>query len=117
MRRNRRDRAEIDFAGCAVEGYDVALVEDVLSDVGQAGGDIDDNTFGSCHAGLAHAARHDRGVRRLAAAAGQYALCRKETVDVLGACFLADEDDLLTRVAQFLGDIGIEYALARCRPR
>ena len=49
-------------------------------------------------AGLAHAARHHRGVAGHAAAGGEDAFGRVHAVDVLGAGLDADEDDLLARL-------------------
>jgi len=38
-------------------------------------------------------------------------------VDILGTGFLAHQDDVLALIAKPFRRIGVEYALARCRPR
>ena len=89
----------------------------MFANVRQTQTDVDDNSFRASNTGFAHAARNNRSVRRLAAAARQNTLGRKETVDVLRTRFLAHEDDFFTRIAELFGKIGVEDALARCGAR
>ena len=66
-------------------------------------------------AALAHAARHDGGVRGHAAARGEDALRGVHAVDVLGRGLDADEDHLLAALGARLGLVGGEDDLARRR--
>jgi hypothetical protein len=83
-------------------------------------GDSRRGAAGARDAGLAHAARHHRGVAGHAAARGQDALGGVHAVDVLGARLDADEDDLLALGGSALGVVGGEDDLAgggaRARP-
>ncbi len=67
------------------------------------------------NAGLAHAARDDRGVRGHAAARGQDALGGVHAVNVLGRGFDANQDRLAARLACGLRIVGREYDLAARR--
>ena len=60
-----------DFAGLAVNGDGVVGGQDEVADGDGAGSFVDDEGFGATHAGLAHAAGDDGGVRGLATAGGQ----------------------------------------------
>ncbi len=117
MRVDRRDRAEEDLAGAAVERDDVALVDDVLADVRLAQRHVDDDALGAGDAGLAHAAGDDRRVRGLAAAARQDALRGEEAVDVFGARLFAHQDHVVADLAHLLGQVRIENTLAGRRAR
>ncbi len=112
---------EIDVGGGAVEGNPVAFLDDdvfrtdlhgelflVLLDVQLAGAD---------HAGQSHAARDYGGVARLAADRGEHALGDFHAVDVVGSCFLADQDD--RTAAGFLDSFfgGEDRATDRCAGR
>jgi hypothetical protein len=99
VRLYRRDLAQIDLAGGAVDGDEVTLAEAGIAHIGLAAGDIDADALGTGDAGLAHAARHHGGMGGLAAAGGQDALGGEEAMDVLGLGLLADQDDLLPQVA------------------
>ncbi len=57
-------------------------------------GIVDTDAAGARHAGLAHAARHHRGMRGHAAAGGENAFGGMHAVDVLGARLDAHQDDL-----------------------
>ena len=69
LRRHERDVAGGDGAGAAVDGDQVALVEDEVADLDHAGVEVDVDRGRAGHRGPAHAARHERGVRGLAALA------------------------------------------------
>ena len=61
------------------------------------------------HARLPHAARHDRGVRRHAAAGGEDGLGHHHAVEVLGRGLAPDQDHRLARAAELLGAVGVEH--------
>jgi hypothetical protein len=109
---HRRHLAGVDVAGAAVDGDDVALVQRRLADHRAARDDVDDDGLAAGDAGLAHAARHHRRVRGLAAAAGQDALRLEEAVDVLGLGLLAHQDDALAGAAARFRRVGVEDDLA-----
>ncbi len=65
--------------------------------------------------GLAHAARHDGGVRGHAAARSQHRLGRDHAVEVFGRGLDAHQDHLLAGLGQLLGLVGVEDDLAAGR--
>ena len=76
---------------------------------------VDLQLLGAAHAGLAHAAGDDGGVRGLAAAAGQDALGGDHAGQVVGVGLPADQDDLLAAAAHF--DRGRRSRRRPCRRR
>ncbi len=101
------------MAGTAVDGHHVAFVQHGAADGRLALVDVDIDVFRADHAGLAHAARHHRRVRGLAAAAGEDADRREEAVNVFRLGFLAHQDDLLVVAAPALDRrIGVEHDLS-----
>ena len=73
---------------------------------------IDAQRAGAGDAGLAHAARHDGGVRGHAAARGENAFRGVHAVDVFRARLDAHENDLAARGGERLGLFRIEDDLA-----
>lgn len=95
-RRHDRHPAAVDLAAGAVDGHDVALVDDLAAGRGQLPPfGVDLQLLRAAHARLAHAAGDDGGVRGLAAAGGEDALGGDHAVEVVGVGLAADEDDLL----------------------
>ena len=91
------------LAGAAVDGDDVALADDRT-----VGGphplrlDVDVERVGAAHAGAAHATGDDRGVRRLAAPAGEDAAGGDHAAQVVGVGLATDQDDALAPLGPFL---------------
>ncbi len=75
-------------------------------------GIVDADRAGAGDAGLAHAARHHRGMGGHAAAGGEDALGGVHAVDVLGARLDAHQDHLAPLRLQQLGFVGGEHDLA-----
>ena len=59
--------------------------------------------------------RHDRGMRSLAAPAGQDSLGSEEPVNIFGSRLFAHQDEPFANIAELLRQIGIEHALTRSR--
>ena len=100
------------LALAAVDGDDVALPEDLTGDCHGAGLIVDTHRAGTAHARPPHAARHYGGMTRHAAPGGEDAGGRMHAVDVLGARFDADQDDLPALTLQGLGLVRIKHDLA-----
>ena len=100
------------LAGAAVDGDDVALAEGRAHRHQRAGLVVDAQRAGAADAGLAHAARHDRGVAGHAAARGQDAVRGMHAVDVLRAGLDAHQDHLPAERLQLLGLLRGEDDLA-----
>ena len=77
----------------AVDGDDVALLQDARADADRAAFGVDLQRAGAAHARTAHAARDDGGVRGHAAARRDDGLGGVHALDVFGAGLDADEDD------------------------
>ena len=103
-----RHFAGIDMAFAAVDGDDIAFMQEGVADAGAAIDIVDVDRIAAGHAGLAHAARDHRRVRGLAAARGEDALRLEEAVNILGLGFLAHEDDLLAGIATLFSGVGVE---------
>jgi hypothetical protein len=112
-RRLHRYLAGVDLTGGAVDGDDVAL-----DDLGASRAThpavlgVDVERLRPAHAGLAHPARHHRGVRGLAAAAGQHAAGGDHAAEVVGVGLLAHEDDRPSLLGPLHGTCGVEHHLA-----
>ena len=109
---DRRQGADEDFAGGAVEADRVAFLDRGAVGVGALGGVVDFELRAAGHAGLADLASHDRGVRGRAALGGQDALGHGHAVEVVGGGLLADEDDLLALGGPGRGGVRVEDGLA-----
>ena len=107
-----RDLAGQHLAGRAVDGDDVALLAGDAAGGERVRGVVDADRAGAGDAGLAHAARHHRGVGGHAAAGGEDALGGVHAVDVLGARFDAHQDHLAPLRLQQLGFVGGEHDFA-----
>ena len=90
---DERDVVERDGAGRSVDRDQVALVQDALADAHLAGVQVDLQRVGPGHRRAAHAAGHERRMRRLAALGGEDALGRVEARDVVGLGEGPHEDD------------------------
>ena len=114
-RLHRRELAEIQVAGRAVEAEPVAFVEVDPGDRAGGGlaGVVDVERRGAGHARLADLARDDRGVRRGAAAGGDDALGDGHAVEVVRRRLDADEDDLLAAAHPLDRRVGVEDRAAR----
>ncbi len=88
------------------------FLKHLAADCHGAGLVVDAQRAGAAHARPPHAARHHGGVARHAAAGGENAGGRVHAVDVLGARFDANQDDLPALALQGLGLVGIEHDLA-----
>ena len=116
--RHDRDLTEVDLAGGAVDGDDVALLDDgARPTVIAAALGVDLQLLGAADTGLAHAAGDDGGVRGLAAAGGQDALGGDHAVQVVGVGLAADQDDLLAGAGPLDGRVRVEDGLADRRAR
>src|SRR5690606_22667260 len=94
--RHDRDLAQVDLAGGAVDGDQVALLDDVPAGHGHPPAlGVDLQLLGAADTGLAHAAGDDGRVGGLAAAGGEDALGGDHAVQVVGVGLTADQDDLL----------------------
>ena len=78
---------------------------------------VDAERAGARDAGLAHAARHHRGVRGHAAPRGQNAFGGMHAVNIFRAGFDPDQDDPAVHRLQPLGLVGIEDDFAGGRAR
>ena len=103
LRRSRLHFAGEDFAAGAVDGEEVALVEDAIADRQRALVVIDMQRAGAANADLAHLARDERRVRADAAARGEDAFRREHAADIFRRRFLADEEHLA------LGRLGFRF--------
>ncbi len=74
--------------------------------------EVDRERLAAGHAGLAHPARDDRGVRRHAAVGREDAARLDDPVDVVRRRLRADEDDGLARASLLLRAVGVENDLA-----
>ena len=90
--RHQRHVVERDLAGRAVDGDQVALVQNAIADVHLAGVQVDVQLGCPGDGRAAHASGHQRRVRGLAALGGEDPLRRVEARDVVGLGELADED-------------------------
>ncbi|GAA3103397.1 hypothetical protein GCM10020254_56480 [Streptomyces goshikiensis] len=108
---------EVDLAGGAVDGDDVALLDDRAADRHPAALGVDLQVLGAADTGLAHAAGHHGGVRGLAAAGGQDALGGDHAVQVVRVGLAADQDDLLAGPGPLDGGVRVEDGLADGRAR
>ena len=111
------DLAGQHLAGRAVDGDDLALLERYAAGAQRVGGIIDADRAGAGDAGLAHAARHHRGMGCHAAAGGENAFRGMHAVDVFGAGLDPHQDDLAPLRLQQLGFVGGEHDLAGGRAR
>ena len=101
-----------DLALRAVDGDHLAGPEGATAGREGAGALIDRDFPGPRDAGPAHAARHHGGVAGHAAARGDDAPGGMHAADVLGAGFLAHQDDGVAQLAHALGLVGVEHDLA-----
>ncbi len=105
--------AEEHLAGGAVDRDHIALVDRVApAHPGTTLLDTHVQRLGAAHAGAAHAARDHRGVRRLAAAAGQDAPGGDHAAQIVGVGLLADQDHVLAALGPLHGGVGVEDDLA-----
>ena len=93
-RADERDVVGRDGAGRAVDGDEVALAQHALADADLASVEVDVERGHARDRGAAHAARHERGVRGLAALGGEDAARGVEAGDVVGLGERAHEDDV-----------------------
>ena len=101
-------RAQDHLPGRAVDRDQVALFDSRAVDRENPLIEIDPETFGARHTGLAHAAGHHGGVTRLAAARRQHALGGDHPVHVIRVGFDPHQDHGLALLAALLGPVGIE---------
>ena len=95
----------------------VALPEDLTAGGHGLGGVVDADRAGAGDAGLAHAARHHRGVRGHAATGGEDTFGGMHAVDVFRRGLHPHQDDLVALGPQFGGFVGVEHDLAGGRAR
>ena len=114
-RLNRRHSSEEDSSGRAVNGDPLALGDDNAVDVELLLAVINVQNARAAHAGLAHAARDYSRMARHPPARRHNRLRRDHAVEVVGACLLPDEHDLLALARHLLGLVRIEddFALRR----
>ena len=106
-----------DLAGGAVDGDAVALAEALAGDGEALVLIVDAQRAGAGDAGLAHAARHDGGVRGHAAARGENAFRPMHAGDVFGTRLDAHENDLAPVRGELRGLFRIEDDFADSRAR
>ena len=111
------DRPFHDLPRRAVDGDQVAGAQRVARREHRATGIVDANIAGSRNARLAHAAGDDRGMGSHAAAGGQDAFGGVHAVNVFGARFDTNQNDLPALRLELLGLIGIEHDRAAGRAR
>ena len=119
LRHCRRGHGHVaveDLAGRAVDADDVTLVhhravcgDEVVS------GDVE--FIGAAHRSLAHAARNDGRVRRLATAGGEDADRGHHARQVIGVRLATNEDDRLALGGECNGTLGGEGTHAHCGTR
>ena len=102
-----RDLADHDVAGGAVDGHEIADLDDLAIDVELALHLVDGDRVAADDAGLAPAAGDDRRVAGLAAGGREDALGQVHAGDVLGAGLLADQEDRLVGMLLVEGDGGL----------
>ena len=112
---HRRYFTGVNMTSAAVNGNDIAFLQRGFTDPGIAQMVVNHNLIAARDTGLAHAARDHSGVRSLAAATGQNALCLEETVNILRLGFLAHQDNFFAGAAALFGSVGIKYNLAGSR--
>ena len=100
------------MTGAAINRDDIAFLQCGFTNSCVAQMIVNHNLLASRDTRFAHAARHNCGMRCLAATAGQNTLCLEETVYVLGLGFLANQNDFFAGAAARFGSIGIEHDLA-----
>ncbi len=116
-RGHHRQLADEDLARGAVDGEHVSLADLDPVGVRQRLSLVDAQGLGPADSGLAHAPRHDGGVRGLAAAAGQDPGRRDHPLEVLGIGLLAQQHDRLTGRCPCDRRHGVEDHLAHRRAR
>jgi len=107
----RRDQLEglaEDLTGRAVQGDDIALVEDVIADGQLLAFDVDLDRGRTGHTRLAEAAGDNRRVAGHAAVGGQHTLGHQHAMDVVRSGLVANQDDSLALLALLGRGIGIE---------
>ena len=87
------------------------------SEPDRTGRGVDVEPLAAGDARLAHATRHDGGVRRHATVRGEDTLRLDQAVDVVRCRLPADEDHRLAALAALLGSVGVEHDLPGRRPR
>ena len=112
---DRGHGAEHDLARGAVDGDDLAFLDDMAADAHAPGLMVDGEHAGARHAGPAHAARDHGGVAGHAAPRREYPLRGMHAVNVLRRGLGADEDHLLAGRGPLLGGVGVEHRLAAGR--
>ena len=108
--RDNRHLAGEDLARGAVDRKDVALLHHdpvVRGHLPCLGVDVE--RLGTAHRGLAHAARDDRGMRGLAAPAGEDAGSRDHALEIVRIGLAPDEDDLVARAGPFHRRRAVEH--------
>ncbi|CAM5529829.1 hypothetical protein SNARM312S_07686 [Streptomyces narbonensis] len=104
---------EVHLAGGAVDGDDVALLDNLAVGRGHpAALGVDLELLGAADTGLAHAAGDDGGVRGLAAARGEDALGGDHAVQVVRVGLASDQDDLLAGAGPLDRGVRVEDGLA-----
>ena len=109
---NHRHGALHDLAGSAVDGEDVAPLQRDAARGHRLARIVDADRAGARDAGLAHAARDHRRMRRHAAARRHEAFGGVHAVNVLGARLDAHQDRLAPRLTRRRGVVGGEHDLA-----
>ena len=116
-RRDQFDLLPEHVARGAVEGDDLALLDDPVPDGEGAALGVDVDAGGARDAGLAHAARHHGRVGGHAAVGGEHALGDDHAVDVVGGGFVAHQHHRFATPAALRGGVGVENHLADRGPR
>jgi len=87
---------------------DIPFAQHCAANLGKVLSHIDSDRLAAGDAGLAHPARDDCRMRRLAAARGEDRLCGEKAVDVLGLGFFAHQYHLLSDLAALIAGRGNE---------
>src|SRR5438034_11722 len=99
IRIDRGDAALEDLPGAAVNGHEIAAMDDLPPDPEKTLVVVDDDRLAAGDAGNPEAPGHDRGMARRAPSSRQDALRVQDPVDVVGRCFHPDEHDRFLLVA------------------
>ena len=112
FRSGGRQLARINFAGRAVDGEEIAFLEDRAIHCHGLGGVIDLQRAGAANANFAHLAGDERRVRTDAAFGGQDAFGGDHAAQIFGRRFVADQQNLFAFGGGFDGALGIQINLA-----
>ncbi len=110
--RSGLDLARVNEAGGAVDGEEVAFLEDLAVDGGGLRIVVDDDAGGAADADLAHLAGNEGGVRGDTTASGEDTLGGNHAAEIFRGGLDANEENLLALFSGEDGAVGVEVDLA-----